>query len=183
MLEDHEGTHQVVTDKSKSDTHGEVFTPVWLVDKMLEKTADSFDWKDSDKATEDLCSGYGQFSIRMLRKKYTVLGERFYLKKFLEETHLFVEIQPDSCYRLLYAFGTGIRLLMGDAAKKGLLPDKAETGVWVWSDVCGTWKDLTVPVQKMFVKASGKDLAAKAKDFLEKFEAKKELIESRHGGK
>jgi len=120
--------HQVTTNKEKSDKHGEVFTPLWLVDEMLERYDE---WEDQEKTTHDLCAGYGQFSIRMLRKKYCVLGERFDLDKFLTETHLFSELQPNSCFHLLYTFGTDIRLLIGDIMQIGKLPDSAERGIWV----------------------------------------------------
>jgi hypothetical protein len=138
---------QVVTNKEKSDKHGEVFTPLWLVDEMLERYDE---WENQDKTTEDLCAGYGQFSIRMLRKKYSVLGEKFDIDKFLGETHLFSEIQPGSCFRLLYVFGTGIRLLMGNVMQRGSLPDEAETGIWVFVD--GEWRDKTNRIRQIFKK-------------------------------
>jgi len=168
---------QVLTNKSKSDEHGEVFTPLWLVDSMLERLSNT-SWKDQSLATEDLCSGYGQFTVRMLRKKYEVLKERFDIKKFLMETHLFVECQPNSCFRLLYIFGRNIRLLIGDASKKGLLPDDAEVGVWVWSDVQDKWYDGTVRIQEMSKKHNNKnaDISINAIRFEEEFlKMKKEL--------
>ncbi|MDD5650008.1 MAG: hypothetical protein PHF86_06280 [Candidatus Nanoarchaeia archaeon] len=148
---------QVITNKEKSDKHGEVFTPLWLVDEMLERYDE---WENQDKTTEDLCAGYGQFSVRMLRKKYSVLGERFEIDRFLSETHLFSEIQPGSCFRLLYIFGTGIRLLMGDVMQRGCLPDEAEIGIWVfveddWKEkdkilVPGAWQDKTNKIKQLF---------------------------------
>jgi hypothetical protein len=140
---------QVSTDKGRSDTHGEVFTPLWLVDKMLDRVDDRL-WKDQDKTTEDLCAGRGQFTIRMMRKKYSLLGEGFDLSSFLGDTHLFIELQPRSCFLLLYTFGSGIRLLMGDAAKKGLLDPAVKDGIWVWSDTCGKWLDGTSTVIELF---------------------------------
>jgi hypothetical protein len=138
---------QVTTNKEKSNKHGEVFTPLWLVDQML----DRYDcWEDQDKTTEDLCAGYGQFSVRMLRKKYTVLGEKFDINRFLSETHLFSEIQPGSCFRLFYVFGLDIKLLMGDSMQRGSLPDEAETGIWVLVD--GQWKDKTNKIKMLFKK-------------------------------
>jgi hypothetical protein len=44
---------QVTTNKEKSDTFGEVFTPIWLVDSMLERVSD-YDWRNSNKTTLDL---------------------------------------------------------------------------------------------------------------------------------
>ena len=57
---------QVTTNKAKSDTFGEVFTPIWLVDSMLERVSD-YDWRNQNKVTLDLCAGYGQFTVRMIR--------------------------------------------------------------------------------------------------------------------
>jgi hypothetical protein len=137
---------QVTTNKEKSDLHGEVFTPLWLVDYMLDKLSDE-EWQNQELTTEDLCAGYGQFSVRMLRKKYSLLGESFKIDKFLNETHLFSELQPSSCYRLLYTFGTDIRLLMGDVTQRSKLPDEAETGIWVYRD---KWYDETEKVKDLF---------------------------------
>jgi len=176
-LDKHSKGMQVRTDKNKSAEHGEVFTPLWLVDSMLERLSNA-SWKDQSLTTEDLCSGYGQFTVRMLRKKYEVLKERFDIKKFLMETHLFVECQPNSCFRLLYIFGRNIRLLIGDASKKGLLPDDAEVGVWVWSDVQDKWYDGTVRIQEMSKKHNNKnaDISINAIRFEEEFlKMKKEL--------
>jgi hypothetical protein len=149
-LEQQEGL-QVTTDKDKSDEHGEVFTPLWLVDTMLDRV-DNETWKDQRLTTEDLCSGRGQFTIRMLRKKYSVLGAKFNIEKFLTRTHLYIEIQPRSCFHLMHIFGTDIRLLIGDAAKKGKLPPEAEKGIWVWSDACQEWHDCTGRVTRLFNK-------------------------------
>lgn len=152
--------HQVTTNKEKSDKHGEVFTPLWLVDYMLDKHEN---WQDQDMTTEDLCAGYGQFSVRMLRKKYSVLKEEFLVDKFLRETHLFSELQPSSCYRLLYTFGCNIRLLMGDVTQRCKLPDEAETGVWVYR--VDKWRDETEQVKKLFDSCTSNDVKENAELF------------------
>jgi hypothetical protein len=155
---------QVITDKGKSDEHGEVFTPLWLVDDMLDRW-DNKSWKDQSATTEDLCAGYGQFTIRMLRKKYSLIGEKFKIKTFLTETHLFVELQPNSCFHLLYTFSTGIRLLIGDALKKKELPDDAEKGIWVWSASDAKWSDHTKKVKELFNKHNKKGSSVKNNAF------------------
>ncbi len=132
--------YQVKTDKEKSDKHGEVFTPLWLVDYMLNWVSDD-EWKNQDLTTEDLCAGLGQFTIRMLRKKYSLLGESFEIDKFLGETHLFSEFQLESSIKLLYIFGNTIRLLVGDARERSKLPDDAEKGIWVFNGKI--WEDKT----------------------------------------
>lgn len=164
---------QVKTDKTKSDAHGEVFTPLWLVDDMIMRIDDK-SLESQRLTTRDLCSGYGQFTVRLMRKKYQVLGERYNIRKFLEETHSFVELQPNSCYRLLYIFGTDIRLCMGDATKLGELPEDAEGGIWVQCE--GKWKDYTKKVTERFNKIEEgkshgkKSIAEKASHFEELIE-------------
>lgn len=169
-LDKHSKGMQVRTDKNKSAEHGEVFTPLWLVDSMLERLSNA-SWKDQSLTTEDLCSGYGQFTVRMLRKKYEVLGDRFDIKRFFQETHLFVECQPNSCFRLLRVFTASIRLLIGDASKKSLLPDKAERGIWVWSEVCGAWYDRTKDIIDLVKKhnVKGRDISENANAFEKDF--------------
>lgn len=140
---------QVKTDKIKSDEHGEVFTPLWLVDEMLQHISVK-ELKDNTKTYRDLCSGYGQFTIRILRRKANLLGSRFDIQRFLRNNHMFVEIQPNSCYRLLYIFGTEITLAIGDASRVGELPENAEHGIWVWCEAYGYWKDMTDKIIKKF---------------------------------
>jgi type I restriction-modification system DNA methylase subunit len=55
------------TDKGKSQEYAEVFTPLHIVDEMLMTIPDG-----GYKGTRnlDLCSGYGQFTVRMLEKKF-----------------------------------------------------------------------------------------------------------------
>ncbi len=48
---------QTKTSKDKSKAHGEVFTPLPLVDKMIEKKEDAY-WLDESKVNCDLCTGY-----------------------------------------------------------------------------------------------------------------------------
>lgn len=140
---------QVKTNKSKSDKHGEVFSPLWLVDQMIESLDDT-SIRDTRRTYRDLCAGYGQFTVRLLRKKVTLLGAKFNVHDFLENYHMFVELQPNSCYRLLYIYGTGITLAIGDACQLGKLPDTAEKGIWVWCLADSVWKDMTHKVVKKF---------------------------------
>lgn len=140
---------QVKTNKSKSDEHGEVFTPLWLVDQMVERISDE-EIRRQGLTTMDLCAGYGQFTLRLLRKKVSLLGGRFKVDALLEDTHAFVELQPSSCYKLLHIFGQGIRLCIGDASKLGDIPDEAEKGIWVLCEKSGKWKDMTSRVQRVY---------------------------------
>jgi hypothetical protein len=146
---------QVKTNKEKSDTFGEVFTPLWLVDSMLERISD-YDWRNPDKITMDLCAGYGQFTVRMIRKKFNLLGKKFDISKFLQSyssdvreqpaTHWFAELQFSSCYKLLYIYSTKINLAIGDAKELVSLPDGAR-GIMVFNFSTKTWEDKTEEVQ------------------------------------
>jgi hypothetical protein len=147
---------QVKTDKQKSDTFGEVFTPLWLVDSMLERISD-YDWRNNDKITMDLCAGYGQFTVRMIRKKYNLLGVKFDISKFLQSyqsdvrkkpaTHWFAELQLSSCYKLLYIYSTKINLAIGDAKELVSLPDGAR-GIMIFNSSTKVWEDHTEKVQE-----------------------------------
>ena len=145
-----EESSQVKTNKEKSKEHGEVFTPLWLVDHMLNKVSKS-KWKDPDRVTMDMCSGYGQFSIRMIRKKFKMLGPDFDLKHFLKVTHNFSELQYSSCYKLLYIFGTGINLYIGDSMKLPELDEK-DRGIMYYSEDAGKWISITNEVKAIMPK-------------------------------
>lgn len=136
---------QVKTDKEKSDTFGEVFTPIWLVDQMLERISD-YDWRNPNKVTLDLCAGYGQFTIRMLRKKYTLMGNKFDIKNFLFGTHYFSELQLSSCYKLLHIYSPKINLFIGDSKELKSLPESC-SGIFIYKN---GWKDCTEFVKQTF---------------------------------
>lgn len=136
---------QVLTDKAKSDTFGEVFTPIWLVDSMIERVSD-YDWRNSNKTTLDLCAGYGQFSVRMMRKKFSLLGNDFNIKKFLFKTHYFSELQLSSCYKLLHIFSPRINLFIGDSKQLRSLPEDC-SGIWYFDK---EWINITDSVKELF---------------------------------
>lgn len=97
---------QSAYNRERAKAHGEVFTPLWLVDGMLGRVSS----ETMLKGTLDLCSGYGQFTIRILRRLYNEFGEGFNLNKYLSESHFFNEIQEESCAKLRYIFGNEINL-------------------------------------------------------------------------
>ena len=138
---------QVKTNKEKSDTFGEVFTPIWLVDSMLERVSD-FDWRNQNKITLDLCAGYGQFTVRMLRKKYDLMGEKFDAKKFLFKTHYFSELQLSSCYKLMHIYSPNINLFIGDANALKSLPEDC-SGIYYYNK---QWIPCTEQVKEIFGK-------------------------------
>lgn len=136
---------QVKTDKEKSKAHGEVFTPIWVVDSMLERYSD-FELRDKTQVWTDICSGYGQMTIRLLRKKYNLLGNKFDIKKHLFEMHYFSELQLSSCYKLIHIFSPKINLFIGDAKKLNSLPENC-SGIYVYKN---GWKDITEFVKESF---------------------------------
>lgn len=101
---------QTKTNKQKSDEFGEVFTPLYLVDLMIELKISVL---TSTSTTCDLCAGYGQFTIRLMRKLYNRL--HINIEEWLEKYHTFTELQLESCAKLVYIFGPNINLYVGDS--------------------------------------------------------------------
>ena len=136
---------QVTTNKEKSDSFGEVFTPIWLVDSMLERVSD-YDWRNQNKITLDLCAGYGQFTVRMIRKKFDLMGEKFDVKKFLFNTHYFSELQLSSCHKLMHIYSPNINLFIGDSKELKSLPEKC-SGIYYYNK---EWIECTEQVKEIF---------------------------------
>ena len=124
---------QVKTRKEKSKNFGEVFTPLFLVDIMILM---KFKEMTPETKTCDLCSGYGQFTIRMMRMLYN----KFHMnvEEWLNNVHTLTELQMESCAKLVYIFGPDINLYAGDSLKlehsdendKGILFFNEETKKW-----------------------------------------------------
>ena len=116
--------------------HGEVFTPLQLVDSMVLKSDPK-----PNQFNLDLCAGHGQFSVRILR--YLFNRQPFDIAYYLKTFHYFNEINPENVKLLLKIFGKEINILYGDATKLNLIPDD-ETGKWapgIWKLVDGkVWK-------------------------------------------
>ena len=132
------------TDKEKSRTFAEVFTPLHMVDRMLGEVPFV-----STKANLDMCSGYGQFTIRMLRSLYNQSGSSFKVASYLQKHHQFSELQISSCYKLLWVFTPQINLAIGDALQLGKLPRNAR-GVWYYLEVLGEWVDVSAFVGSLY---------------------------------
>ena len=110
--------------KELSKSHGEVFTPLSLVDKMLLTSN-----PQPDKFNLDLCTGRGQFTIRMLRK-FTQENPDFDINNYLTQYHWFNEINEDSCGELIHIFGKDINLAIGPAQELSSYPEDS-SGVWL----------------------------------------------------
>ena len=141
---------QVKNDKEKSNMHGEVFTPLWFVDNMILKSSDNL---KIAKHTIDLCAGYGQFTIRMLRFLINNV-ENFDEKSWLKEVHSFSEYQLSSSCKLLYVFGTDINLFIGDAQQLYKLEEEDE-GVLLYSEETKKWSNVTKNIQNIFINIKG----------------------------
>lgn len=81
--------NNIKVDKEKSNQYGEVFTPLWLVDKMILKA--TVEKLHQSKSTLDLCAGWGQFTIRMIRALANY-DKDFDVYKWLKENHTFIEM-------------------------------------------------------------------------------------------
>lgn len=104
--------------------NGEVFTPLNLVDRMLEISK-----PEPDKFNLDLCAGHGQFTIRMLRKFYNA-DQTFDIDNYLKNYHWFNELNIDSAKKLIYIFGENINLAIGPAQELKNFPCD-ESSVWL----------------------------------------------------
>ncbi len=139
---------QVDTDKSKSKKFGEVFTPLWLVDQMIGQV----NFLNSEFQTLDLCSGYGQFSIRLMRYYFNTFDD-FNLNDFIINNHYFSEIQLSSCYKLIEIFSQNINLFIGNCLYLNKIPENAK-GIWVFLEKAGKWVCLTKTVNNFSEKFS-----------------------------
>lgn len=166
---------QIEKDKEKSNLHGEVFTPLWLVDKMILKAADSL---KKAKTTHDLCTGYGQFTIRMLR--FLANNKKnFSPNIWLKKTHSFSEYQISSVYKLLYIFGVDINLFIGDAKQLDKLKD-IDNGVLFYSPVRKKWFNITKIIKTIFDNQNKYSIKAEER-FVKKFNKIKEDKEKEGG--
>lgn len=137
---------QFETDKDKSREFAEVFTPLHIVDQMLYCVPQM----SKDTHNLDLCSGYGQFTIRMLRNLY-LKHRGLNILKYLKEHHYFAELQLSSCFKLLWTFTTDINLYIGDALKLNKLPMNAK-GIWYYLEDLDQWINVTRLVKLLMVK-------------------------------
>jgi len=144
--------NNITIDKEKSDQYGEVFTPLWLVDKMILKAG--VKKLINSKSTLDLCAGWGQFTIRMIRA-LSNHNKDFDVLEWLKNNHTFIELQLESAYKLLNIFGIDINLLIGDALK--IKEVKKWEGVSIYKHY---WKEIPM-------KWLQKNINKNEKDFVE----------------
>lgn len=136
---------QFDTDKEKSRVFAEVFTPLHIVDQML----DTIPQMSMTTNNLDLCSGCGQFSIRILRKLYEVHGEKLDIGSYLKKHHYFSELQISSCFKLMWIFSSDINLFIGDSLQLGKLSEGSK-GIWYYLEDLGEWICITSLVKTIY---------------------------------
>jgi hypothetical protein len=146
--------------KEKSKEFSEVFTPLWLVDQMIGQVK----FNGINTKTLDLCAGYGQFSVRLIRYLFSNYAD-FSIAKFIRETHAFSELQISSCWKLLNIFGNQINLFIGDSTNLNKLPPDA-TGIWCYIENYGYWVCLTKTVQMILSPNGTKSPSISEKSFV-----------------
>jgi hypothetical protein len=123
--------------ETEKKTNGEVFTPLQLVDKMIEISKPVY-----NKFNMDLCAGHGQFTIRILRK-FANEHPAFDIPSYLKNYHWFNEYNIDSSLKLIYIFGEFINLAVGPAQELKRMPCD-ENGIWLkgifyWDETFKKW--------------------------------------------
>jgi len=122
---------------NEKKNHGEVFTPLQLVDKMLKISKPK-----PDKYNMDLCSGHGQFTVRMLRK-FIEENASFDIENYLKNLHWFNEINLDSVLQTIYIFGENINMAIGPAEELKKYPcDENKIwlkGIFLWDNYLKRW--------------------------------------------
>ena len=112
--------------------------PLFLVDIMILM---KFKELNVESKTCDLCAGYGQFTIRLMR----MLFNKFHMnvEDWLKNFHTLTELQMESCAMLVYIFGPDINLYKGDSLKlehsdendRGILFFNEEKKCWYNSEI------------------------------------------------
>jgi hypothetical protein len=87
--------------KSKSDKHGEVFTPATLINEMLDQLPNEV-WSDHTKTFFDPCAGKGNFPIQIVKRLMNGLevwepNEEKRYKHIMENQMFMGELQTESC--------------------------------------------------------------------------------------
>jgi len=124
---------QVKTRKDRSKEFGEVFTPLFLVDIMILM---KFKELNVESKTCDLCAGYGQFTIRLMR----MLFNKFHMnvEDWLKNIHTLTELQMESCAKIVYIFGPDINLYAGNSLKLEH-SDENDRGILFFNEKTKKW--------------------------------------------
>lgn len=114
----------LVKSKQRVADHGEVFTPAWLVEEMLNLVKGDSERIDA-RVLEPAC-GSGNFLVPVLRRKLTTVAARYGASEFERRHHALlavmciygIELLPDNAAEcranLLEVFATFLRLALDD---------------------------------------------------------------------
>lgn len=86
--------------------------------------------------TCDLCAGYGQFTIRLLRMLNNI--KHIDPINFLYNNHTLTELQLPSCAKLIYIFGPNINLYVGDSLNMKF-SDENDKGILFFNETNKQW--------------------------------------------
>lgn len=124
----------------KKKSNGEVFTPLQIVDHMIEMSQPR-----PDQYNMDLCAGRGQFTIRMLRY-FTNRFPEFNIQKYLTEYHWFNEFDQSNAQDIINIFGNKINLCIGPAQKLQRMPvyqnNNWMKGLFFWDEEDKRWQNI-----------------------------------------
>jgi len=164
---------QTTTNKQKSKDHGEVFTPLWIVDEMVKEMQEQLGTDDlSTVSTSDCCAGYGAFTIRMLQS----IGNEDRAKRWLHSNHLMTEYQISSALKLVYIFGPGINLIVGDSvAAYEYMKPKRITAVGILFQVDDTFHRYTGTIKRFYNEINEDNWETVIDKYVSIFERKVEL--------
>ena len=142
--------------KEKVKINGEVFTPFWLIEKMLDKLPDEI-WDDSTKIWLDPAAGLGNFHAavleRLMKRLATQMPDEKKRYKYIVENQLyFVELNPESARMIKEIFDPDNKYKMNIACADAI--DKQHPG---WDEIGYMWdeNDKRLKIKKWYSFISG----------------------------
>ena len=111
--------------KEKSDEHGEVFTPMWLIEQMCDALPKDL-WTDENKTWLDPCSGKGNMPAVIVGRlmeslKDKIKDDRNRYRHIMKKMIYMCEFQEESCRTIEDIFNPNgdvkLNLYFGDTLK------------------------------------------------------------------
>jgi hypothetical protein len=118
----------MLPDKTKKKTMGMVFTPLSLVDTILDHFPSSI-WSDPDNIFLDPSAGMGGFLLRIYERLMKGLSEKIPSTRrrrehIIQNMLVAAELCPENVRMLRRVFGPRMRVLEGDSLRMDLVLDK-----------------------------------------------------------
>lgn len=88
--ESHDRTEDLIRSRDRVSQHGEVFTPSWLVEAMLDLVKDESERIDS-RVLEPAC-GSGNFLVKVLQRKLATVEKKFGKSEFEKQQYALLSI-------------------------------------------------------------------------------------------